>query len=217
MPLLDLERLANVESNLIIGTGQLDPLDVWAQTNPDQQEIGKGFNSTAYQVGDFVVKVSRRTYHQAEAYEVAQSMNQERQLLARYHDAAHLPPTTSWVANLGDGERNNIVTMQPFIAGRTLAEHIADPTSGNVEIEIFMINALTMFYKEDKIADLCNLEGGFNLMRTGNLVVTDEAKPVLVDDTFGKLQRSKLFGRAINGGIARGVTRGLRQIVAADS
>lgn len=193
------------EQRLIVGIDMIDPRDVLDQPDMPVSELAAGFNARAYRAGDFVLKVSRRSYLQYQALQQAQKMQAEYELLRKHHDSSHIAPTTIWVANRPETERNHVVIAQPFIAGATLAEFNQDPGADKAELASFLQDATDMYAAEGSIADLANIQTGFNPTRQDNLRIRPNSSPTLIDTTYGTLQRSELFGPLINAGINWGV------------
>jgi hypothetical protein len=199
----------------IIGIAGVDPdvlLETPHVTFGQLEVIGSGMNAEAFRVGGFVLKASSPFSSETVAIDRAAAMYGEQTRLQVYH-GSDMPPTTTWVApDRRLAGRFRALSLQPFIPGKTLKEHVADPEADNQAILSFLNQALRMHSETGEIADLANIEGAFRLIRTGNLVIQADSKPWLVDTNFGKIQRSKRLGPAWSRMIARGVRHGIGKI-----
>lgn len=169
-------------------------------------ELGSGFNSRALRVGDMVFKVGKRATSWDEAQELAGTMESEHDLIAGYVGDSMPLTTFSVVESVSKSHRYRVVTEQDFVPGKTLREFLNQPDKNTRTLQRFLLLCMDMHDDTRMIPDLANVEGGFSVIRTGNLVVQGE-KPILVDTTFGKMQRSRVLGRFINQRIRMGVER----------
>lgn len=175
--------------------------------------LGAGSNSYAYKFGSSVVKVSRKQFTDEAAYHHAAILQGEQALLSQFVGDS-LPETDYHIVPSAKetDEKQRVVSVQPFIGGIGLAEFLRQNDSDTDSFINFLKNSLAMYKSTGHIPDIGNIQTGFNVSRTRNVLINDN-NVVLVDTNFGKIQRSKgAAGKMWRHGIATGARRSLKSL-----
>jgi hypothetical protein len=177
--------------------------------------IGGGFSSDVYATDDHVVKLLGHTHGTAlGAHDHADILYGEQSRICDYLGPNNMALAHFVVGATAKGDYK-VLLVQPRIEGVTLAESI------RLEVETdplcnYLASALFMYMRIREIPDLACMERRFfnPLIDPNTQVVTfgKEARPVLVDTTFGRTQRKNYVGWMIHAGIAHGVKQALIQL-----
>ncbi len=159
------------------------------------EPIGGGFNSQAWRIGSQVLKVTKGSVSHIDADLLRLTMLGEH-LTLEESLGDYMPPTEYFVAvENSDEERAHVVTVQPFVEGKGLIDFISNPDSSVDNLQEFLERCRQVYHKNKLMPDIGNIETAFNVFRNSNVLVEGEDdQPVLVDTTFGKIQRSKALG-----------------------
>lgn len=162
---------------------------------------GGAFNSDVFRVGTEIVKISKNSMSNTKAEELVGIMMGEHAALEDII-GEHMPPTDFIVAET-EGRSAHAVTLQPFVEGISIKELLeaGHPTEA---LEDFLEKCKEVFRETGLMPDIAHIQHRwFSVFLNGNIKMqqlkedTDADKeftPILVDTTFGKLQRHKLTG-----------------------
>lgn len=159
------------------------------------EPLARGFNSQAWRLGDQVVKVTRGSVDLIDADVLRLLMQGEHDVLEDVI-GDHMPPTTYSVAEETDNEgKGRVVTVQPFMEGTALWDFLGQPQSPVEPLQKFLELCRQVYKKNKLMPDIGNIETAFNVFRNSNILISPEDdQPILVDTTFGKIQRSEFLG-----------------------
>lgn len=177
--------------------------------------IGSGLSSRVFGNSEHVVKVQGRRYDtQQSADKFADTLYGEQQLVAEHLGAIHVA-IAEFVVGKCSRDEYAICLIQPRVDGVVIDDALAAGIKPDC-IEDYFTRALMMYTRCRRIPDLACIEGHFfNPLADSNTQVVAEAglnRPVLVDTTYGRLQRSRYAGPIIHSQIAFGVKRALRRL-----
>lgn len=180
----------------------LRDLDIEATADPEL--LGSGFSSRTFSAGDHVIKISRLPFKSADhAERRAHAMTVEQNLIGQY---VRIAPARFVISAAFDG-RLHVVAVQEKVEGISIQEALRMGVGISALSEHFMC-AQEMFREHEEVPDLACIERGFNPLSDGNtLLEIDTETPVLVDTTYGRLQRSQIFSGFIHRKIHAGVER----------
>jgi hypothetical protein len=198
-----------------INLGEL-PYNVYDTLTP----LARGLNSRVYRVGedgDRVLKASRSAGPVGKMTILGSAMAEEYAMSSDYIDPTMISETSYNVARtLANPDRARIVIGQGFVDGPFLRTYIRLPGAKLDGVAILLEAAIDMYEEEKKIPDLAKAEHGFNVFRNKNVLVRDVdgqmGVPILVDTSYGTIQRSRLAGGKWASSIYKGVKRGLRTL-----
>lgn len=166
----------------------------------EPEALARGFNSRAWRVGNQVVKVTRGSL---DASVLLGAMQSEHDVLEQ-HLGDYMPPTEYRTAKTKDGKSSHVITTQPFIEGVQLPDFLADPSSPTGELRAFLRKCRRVYRETGLMPDIANIQQFWNVLRNSNILMDEAAGPVLVDTTFGKIQRSRTLGSIWNTAIYSG-------------
>jgi hypothetical protein len=187
---------------------------------PDEAQIrslGSGLSSDVFLVGHEVpevFKVNKKPYRSLATAEDRVGVFTEEQ--DAVEDCLGPEATASAAFTVVEGERGlQIVLRQPFLDGTTIEQALllgCDPE----RIKNYLSGARGYYKNQGVIPDLaCAENQWFNPLVDPNTVVVgagDDARPVCVDTTYGRLQRNRLSGPIISRLIYDGLGRALKNL-----
>lgn len=168
--------------------------------------------------GSRVIKVGTAMGPVASMEYLRETMDMECNRMAQYV-GDHMPNTEFLVSPSREkGYRSRVVTMQDFVPGPVLPDHLAEPAADNDEIIRFFKQCVMMYRLTNTIPDLADGRHRFNPLRSTNVVVTSNengpAMPMLTDTGFAKMQHSRLLGQRWSHNIYIGVQQAIRDLMA---
>jgi len=174
--------------------------------------IDSGFSSEVYAADDVVVKILGHEHPTARgAHQHADVLYGEQDRITGYMGPDNVATAQFVVGHAQNGEYR-ISLVQPRVSGILIANALADAES-HESIAGYFEKGLSMYSRTHQIPDLACIEGRyFNPLIDPNTQVlrTGEGfQPVLVDTTFGRLQRKAIIGKFFHSQIAWGVKRAL--------
>lgn len=177
--------------------------------------VGGGRSSVAYATDEHVVKVLERSHStQSSADKYADGLYGEQERIADYMGLSSIAMANVVVSGSLEGD-HRIALVQRKITGVTMAEALASGQDPAVFME-YMSRGLKMYKDRRQMPDLACVEGRFfNPLIDPNTqveVVDGVVRPILVDTTFGRLQRRSMVGGLLHTGIAMGVIRALKRL-----
>lgn len=182
--------------------------------------LGGGLNSQVAAIDDHVIKVGRQLQEPAAAKQLADVLQAEHGAMADYV-GENMPRTMyAVVASAARPSLARVVTVQERKTGMYIGDYINQPGDQVNAIPLldFLYRSLELRDRYQIIPDLAAVQGGFNLFRSTNVVISshgpDAHVPFLVDTNFGKVQRSDQLGRLWTRAIVWGVERGIRKLEA---
>ncbi len=158
------------------------------------EPLARGFNSRPWKIGNQVVKVTSQTDN---PHDLLDSMLGEHNLLEN-HVGDHMPPTNYAVVERVDGKGAHVVTTQPFIEGVHLPDFLNKASNPVDELRDFLRKCRQVYKETGLMPDIANIQQGFNVLGNTNIIIGEDQRPILVDTTFGKIQRSKSLGPTWN-------------------
>lgn len=173
----------------------------------------RGFSSTVFFTHDHVVKVLRSTFQTSKsAHDYADILYGEQETIRHYLRPANIA-VAHFVVGRAGGEDYRVSLVQDRVEGVSMQRTLVN--GGGEVLGDYLSDALRMYRITGQIPDLACLERRFDPMNDPNTkVITKEGKlePVLVDTTYGRLQRRRYAGRLISKGIAVGVKSALDKL-----
>lgn len=181
----------------MLKSAEFPPIDLEStglvHPNGNQPElITWGLNSRVWLLGRQVIKTSLTYMGHDKADEQRATMQYEHAVMEDFI-GEHMPDTTYATVDRADGRGAHTVTVQPFVEGIRLLDcwqSMDDLRS----LHRFFERCLKIYDKTGLMPDLSNIRVGFNVGRSRNVIVGDDGEPMLVDTTFGRIQRSERFG-----------------------
>jgi len=157
--------------------------------------LAAGFNSSAWRIGGEVVKVTSQPQGPEEAIKLLDTMKDEHEVLARFI-GEYMTETRYAMGWETGANQARVVAIQPFVEGASLPDFLGDPDNPTDQLQEFLAKSKEVFKAERLMPDIACIENGFNVFRNSNILIREgeEAKPELVDTTFGKTQRHKAAG-----------------------
>lgn len=180
----------------------LEPVGLILPVGSEPERIGAGFNSQVWRVGERVVKITKASLDDGSAENLRATMQYEHAVLEDFI-GEHIPDTTYETVDSPDGSGAHVMTIQPFVKGTSLLDFWRSGDDLD-SLDIFLERCQRIFDNTGLMPDIAVPRTGFNVIRSHNILVNVEGEPILVDSTFGKIQRSKVFGstwaRCVYGG-----------------
>lgn len=170
----------------------LDAIGVACFGDENPELMNAGLNSRVWLLGREVVKTTRARMDRSSADELRATMQYEHAVLEDFI-GEYIPDTTYTVADCTDDSGAHIVAVQPFVEGVSLHDYWQSADDFH-SLRVFFEKCLKIYDKAGLMPDIAIPRTGFNVARSRNLLVDDAGEPVLVDPTFGKIQRSEKFG-----------------------
>lgn len=170
-----------------------------------------GFSSTVFFTDQHAVKLLRQVFptsKSANAY--ADALYGEQDTIMGYLTPANIA-AAHFVIGQTSGKDYRVLLVQDRIIGTTMGDESIDQKPG-LFVD-YLSSALKMYRRTGKIPDLACIERRFNPLNDPNTQVASGVDgvltPVLIDTTYGRLQRQRYTGPLICKGIAWGVQKAL--------
>jgi hypothetical protein len=180
-------------------------IDVSSIELPDGIEpefLAGGFNSSAWMVGNQVLKVTSRSQNERAATELRDAMQHEHDTLELYIGQNMVESEYRLTREL-DGAGFRVLTVQPFVEGTTLKDFFAKPDADAEPFMSFLELAREGYRQTGLMPDIGCIEKRFFWpLADSNTLIREEQgnQPILVDTTSGKTQRrSDVVGKLWNG------------------
>lgn len=163
--------------------------------NGTPELLAAGFNSSAWKTGSQVLKVTKQGKDPVAAMHLLETMRREDDTL-RGFIGDFMPETEYILALQTEGTQAHVVTVQPFVEGVGLPDFLGRPDAQTDPLQEFLAKSKEVFRNVKLMPDIACIEDGFDVFRSSNILIREdkEAKPELVDTTFGKTQRSASLG-----------------------